>query len=133
MLGAGTLKDLALALFIGLASGAYSSIFIATPLLCDMKEREPAFRQLARRVAARQGSLATQPMLATAGGPSVPLRETQPAREVPAATTRHEEQVAEVPDEPPRAAPTRPPTQPRRDARRRKGGRGGRSSRKRRR
>ena len=41
LLGAGTLKDLALALFVGLASGAYSSLFLATPLLADLKEREP--------------------------------------------------------------------------------------------
>ena len=54
LLGAGSLKDLSLALLIGLAAGAYSSIFIATPLLCDLKEREPQFQQLARRVAARQ-------------------------------------------------------------------------------
>src|SRR5438046_10752605 len=54
LLGAGSLKDLALALLIGLASGAYSSIFIATPLVCDMKEREPTYPALARRLAARQ-------------------------------------------------------------------------------
>ena len=42
LLGAGTLKDLALAQFVGLAAGTYSSIFIATPLLADLKEREPA-------------------------------------------------------------------------------------------
>src|SRR4051812_11368449 len=54
VLGAGSLKDLALALLIGLASGAYSSIFIATPLVADMKEREPTYQALARRVAARQ-------------------------------------------------------------------------------
>jgi preprotein translocase subunit SecF len=67
LLGAGSLKDLALALLIGLASGAYSSIFIATPLVADMKEREPAYRQLARRVAARQ-SAGAAPAAATAGG-----------------------------------------------------------------
>jgi preprotein translocase subunit SecF len=50
LLGAGSLNDLSVALFIGLASGAYSSIFIATPLLADMKEREPTYRALARRV-----------------------------------------------------------------------------------
>jgi preprotein translocase subunit SecF len=53
-LGAGSLDDLSVALLIGLASGAYSSIFIATPLLCDFKEREATYQQLAKRVAARQ-------------------------------------------------------------------------------
>jgi preprotein translocase subunit SecF len=58
LLGAGTLKDLALALFVGIAAGTYSSIFIATPLLCDLKEREPAMRALARRVEQRRRSSA---------------------------------------------------------------------------
>lgn len=56
-LGAGTLKDLALALFIGTAAGAYSSLFIATPLLCELKEREPAMKALTARVAARRAGL----------------------------------------------------------------------------
>jgi preprotein translocase subunit SecF len=56
LLGAGTLKDLSLALFIGLATGAYSSIFIATPLLAAMREREPAMKALAKRINARGGS-----------------------------------------------------------------------------
>ena len=54
LLGAGTLKDLALALFVGLASGAYSSLFLATPLLADLKEREPRFQQLHTRVIERR-------------------------------------------------------------------------------
>ena len=41
LLGAGTLKDLALVLFVGMLSGTYSSMFIATPVLADLKEREP--------------------------------------------------------------------------------------------
>ncbi len=43
-LGSGALKDLALALFVGMAAGAYSSIFIATPLLVQLKEREPGVK-----------------------------------------------------------------------------------------
>ena len=68
LLGAGSLKALALALLIGLASGAYSSIFIATPLVADMKEREPAYRQLARRVAARQSAAAAPAVAAASAG-----------------------------------------------------------------
>ena len=56
LLGAGTLKDLALVLFVGLAAGAYSSIFLATPILCDLKEREPAYAALRKRVEARKAS-----------------------------------------------------------------------------
>ncbi|MFZ4063740.1 MAG: protein translocase subunit SecF [Candidatus Nanopelagicaceae bacterium] len=51
LLGAGTLKDLSLALFVGLATGTYSSIFIATPILAQLREREPAMRALSKRVA----------------------------------------------------------------------------------
>jgi preprotein translocase subunit SecF len=54
ILGEGPLKDLALALFVGMVSGAYSSIFIATPLLAQMKEREPEMKKLAARVRARR-------------------------------------------------------------------------------
>jgi preprotein translocase subunit SecF len=54
LLGVGTIKDLALVLFVGLATGAYSSIFLATPIVCELKEREPKYAALARRVAARR-------------------------------------------------------------------------------
>lgn len=43
-LGSGALKDLALALFVGMAVGAYSSIFIATPLFVQLKELEPGVK-----------------------------------------------------------------------------------------
>lgn len=56
LLGAGTLKDLSLALFIGLAIGTYSSIFIATPILATLREQEPAMQALAKRVAARNAA-----------------------------------------------------------------------------
>ena len=59
LLGAGTLKDLSLALFIGLATGTYSSIFIATPMLAQLREREPAMQALAKRVNARGGQATT--------------------------------------------------------------------------
>lgn len=56
LLGAGTLKDLSLALFIGLAVGTYSSIFIAPPFLASLREKEPAMQALAKRVASRTGA-----------------------------------------------------------------------------
>jgi preprotein translocase subunit SecF len=55
LLGAGTLKDLSLALFIGLAIGTYSSLFIAPQVLSGLREREPAMIALAKRVNARSG------------------------------------------------------------------------------
>ena len=54
ILGATTLQNYGLALFVGLLSGAYSSIFIASPLLALMKEREPRFKDLANRARDRQ-------------------------------------------------------------------------------
>jgi preprotein translocase subunit SecF len=53
LLGVGELKDLSLVLFIGILSGAYASICIATPVLCQLKEREPQYQALAKRVATR--------------------------------------------------------------------------------
>ena len=54
LLGANNeLEELALVLFVGMLSGTYSSIFIATPVLCDLKEREPQYQALAKRVALR--------------------------------------------------------------------------------
>jgi preprotein translocase subunit SecF len=54
ILGAGTLKDLSLALFVGIAVGTYSSIFIATPLLVRLRMREPEMKAQAERVARRR-------------------------------------------------------------------------------
>jgi len=54
LLGAGELRDLALVLFVGMLSGTYSSIFIATPVLTQLKEREPQYKALAKRVAVRE-------------------------------------------------------------------------------
>jgi preprotein translocase subunit SecF len=72
ILGEGPLKDLALALFVGMISGAYSSIFIATPMLAQLKEREPDMQKLASRVASRRQKEAAK--LGLQGtGPSVPV------------------------------------------------------------
>jgi len=54
LLGANNeLEELALVLFVGMLSGTYYSIFIATPVLADLKEREPQYQALAKRVAVR--------------------------------------------------------------------------------
>jgi preprotein translocase subunit SecF len=58
LLGVGTLKDLALVQLTGLIAGALSSIFLATPLLVDLKMREPKYQEQARRVLNRRESLA---------------------------------------------------------------------------
>jgi preprotein translocase subunit SecF len=53
-LGSGSLKDLALALFVGMAAGAYSSIFIATPLLAHMKASESEVKAAEKRAKQRE-------------------------------------------------------------------------------
>ncbi len=52
-LGSGSMKDLALALFVGMAAGAYSSIFIATPLLVQLKSSESEVQLAEKRAKAR--------------------------------------------------------------------------------
>ena len=56
VLGVGTIKDLALILFVGLATGAYSSLFLATPIVVDLTERDPRYQALTKRVAAKRAS-----------------------------------------------------------------------------
>lgn len=53
ILGASTLRDFALALFVGIAAGTYSSIFVAAPLLAIWKEREPDWQQRAKKSSSR--------------------------------------------------------------------------------
>ena len=95
LLGVGTIKDLALILFVGLASGAYSSLFLATPIVVDLTEREPAVQgadQAGRRPSgpARRASAAEAPSSTGAasldrptrrgGGPAPGAAGRRPAR-----------------------------------------------------
>ena len=53
--GAGTLRDISLALFIGMLVGTYSTIFIAAPLYAQLRENEPKFKEAAAKVIAKRG------------------------------------------------------------------------------
>lgn len=53
LFGGETLKDFAFALFVGVGTGTYSSIFVAAPIVAVLKEREPKHRQIRTRLAAR--------------------------------------------------------------------------------
>jgi SecD/SecF fusion protein len=55
LFGGSTLKDFAFALLVGIASGAYSSIFIASPVLTHWKEREAAYRSRRARIVREHG------------------------------------------------------------------------------
>jgi preprotein translocase subunit SecF len=68
LVGAGTLEDLSLALCVGIATGTYSSIFIATPLLSDLREREPEMKALRARVLKRRAAQANASARAETGG-----------------------------------------------------------------
>lgn len=80
LLGVGTIKDLALVLFIGLAVGAYSSLFLATPIACWLKERQPEYVALRKRLAARAASRGDRGAPATAASAARRRSGTSPAR-----------------------------------------------------
>ncbi len=102
LLGAETLKDLALALFVGVAAGAYSSIFIAPPLVAMWKEKEPRYAQLRARVErlAAQGPVAERP--------ERPQRPERPVR-AGAGGTRSRRAAAPPPEPEPLPEPELPP------------------------
>src|SRR5207249_4264901 len=73
VLGATALQDFGLALLVGLLTGAYSSIFIASPLLAFLKEREPRYATIRQRLAGKAGTtgvLTPAAAAAMAGGGS---------------------------------------------------------------
>jgi preprotein translocase subunit SecF len=93
LLGASTLQEYGLALFVGLLSGAYSSIFIAAPILAMLKGREPRWVAIEQRLATRSdrvdsfsaadaAHLSTQLSIAAGGQPrkASPAKRTGPIR-----------------------------------------------------
>jgi preprotein translocase subunit SecF len=70
VLGAGTLKDISLALFIGIAAGTYSSIFVATPLLVDLRRNEPEIKAHTAKLARRRSELAAKVAAGTQDRPT---------------------------------------------------------------
>jgi SecD/SecF fusion protein len=66
LFGGETLKDFAFAMLIGVITGAYSSIFVATPILVMLKEREPKYRQHRARLEAKPGERRLRPVPAPA-------------------------------------------------------------------
>jgi SecD/SecF fusion protein len=90
LFGGATLKDFAFALLIGIASGAYSSIFIASPVLTHWKEREGVYRNRRARIARDIGYV---PAYATALG-DAPI-DVEPAKK-----SRRSRRVATLGEEP---------------------------------
>jgi SecD/SecF fusion protein len=84
LFGGDTLKDFAFALLVGVASGAYSSIFIASPVLTHWKEREPVYRRRRARIAEANDGLVPA-YAVTASGEQVdvpPSEERRIARRI---------------------------------------------------
>lgn len=79
-LGAETLKQFALALFIGIAVGTYSSIFVAAPILARWKETEPEWQRQVRRAARSGGEAQATPVIEIPEAPFVPPAPTAAAR-----------------------------------------------------
>jgi hypothetical protein len=100
LFGGDTLKDFAFAMLIGTITGAYSSIFVATPILVVLKEREPRYRQLRARLEGRPGERglrvvppAVEPEPAAVGSAPTrprpaPARPRNPRRRPPAKRKR---------------------------------------------
>jgi SecD/SecF fusion protein len=125
LFGGETLKDFAFALLVGVASGAYSSIFIATPVLVEWKEREQVYMRR-RRVVMEQfggmvpafatGALAAEPAEA-AGQPATPrpsraARARRAAGRAAATTPRRAAPPPTPPAPAPPPTPAPPPAEP---------------------
>jgi SecD/SecF fusion protein len=81
LFGGETLKDFAFALIIGIASGAYSSIFIASPVLTHWKERESAYRVRRARIVAELGAVPAYAVTASGAQETVePTRKRKRTR-----------------------------------------------------
>jgi preprotein translocase subunit SecF len=98
LLGAGTLKDLGLVLFIGMGMAVYSSLFFASPVLVWLKEMEPGIANHTKRILARRSGLSAKaadgsaiaPALAGAGpkvGPAAPVTPKTGAKPAAKQTT----------------------------------------------
>src|SRR5262249_30067695 len=101
LFGGETLKTFALALLIGIGAGAYSSIFIAAPLLTMWKEREPEWRRR-RGSAAVEGGVGGAAVLeaAEAAAAGVPAPETPLVPEIEPEPVAEGEQVPDGEPEP---------------------------------
>jgi SecD/SecF fusion protein len=91
--GGETLRDFAFALMVGILSGAYSSIFIASPVLTHWKERERVYTQRSERIRRESGGLVPAYAMATVGGEPVEVAPPEPSR-------RRRRERLTAPDEP---------------------------------
>ena len=116
LFGGATLKDFAFALLVGVASGAYSSIFIASPVLTHWKEREPVYRARRTRIAAANAGVVPAYALTSSGtqediAPPEPRRPRRPTVLAPdeetVSASEFQEMVRELHVDDPAATPAR--------------------------
>ncbi|CAN5431066.1 protein translocase subunit SecDF [soil metagenome] len=109
--GGVTLQDFAFAMIVGIASGTYSSIFIAAPVLVAWKEREPAYRRRRERIEEQMGYVPPFPeenVIARLEGDAVPEAPSpEPPRPAPAPS-----RGGTAPASPQVQAPPRPDPEP---------------------
>jgi len=98
LFGGETLRDFAFALLVGVISGAYSSIFIATPVLTHWKEREPVYAARRERIEAEHGGAVPAYAVATVGGEPVDL-EPEEKPSAPRRRLTEPEEPSELSDE----------------------------------
>ncbi len=109
VLGATTLNDFGVALLVGLLTGAYSSIFVASPILAMLKEREPRYAGVRQRLTAKGGAGLLTPAAAAAlagGGGGAPAAPPRPRAGTK--TPARNRQTAENGDEDDLLVPSRP-------------------------
>jgi len=80
LLGAGTLRDIALALFVGMGVGAYSSIYLATPLEVWLRTKEPKVKAHTAKVLARRAAAGTEDEEALVGAAAEGARQLKPGQ-----------------------------------------------------
>ena len=114
VLGATSLEDFGLALTVGLLTGAYSSIFIASPMLAVLKEREPRYASIRQRVVARGGGATGTLTPAAAAAAGTGTLGGEPRDQVPT-----KPQGATPRPQGPRPGGNRPAPRPRKKGRRR--------------
>ena len=102
--GGATLKDFAFAMMVGVFSGAYSSIFIASPVLTHWKEREPAYRARRARLIETMGYVPKFPeenvVLKTEPGDGAPSAAPERVPEPVATVTGRARQAGDEPPSP---------------------------------
>ncbi|GAA1833524.1 protein translocase subunit SecF [Pseudonocardia ailaonensis] len=105
LLGVGTLADLALVQLVGIIAGSLSSLLLATPILVDLKMRDPKYRKHAERVAARRARSA---VAQGADSPTEEIDLDMADDEAVARELRKERALAAAASTPQRARPGRP-------------------------